>query len=207
MNFKHMAAGLASATVLAVGSLAGVSPAQALIVGGSPDYSPLTSLPTTLTVIGEFNNGDLTGGFTNVSGLLVNSIGIKAGSSSPGFNAHYDATTAFLSNFKYLGVDAVLNIFSGDRVLHTIDASLPATFTSTIDFDFTGEIRALIGGTLLGKANGGFSAGKTFFDNVQRSSNFSLDIQATPVPTPALLPGLLALGAGVRSEERRVGKE
>jgi hypothetical protein len=197
-NFKQACFGVAALAVMTTGTtLTGVSPAQALIIGGDPTYSPLTSLPTTLTVDGEFHNNDLSGGFTNVSGILVNSVGIKSGSSIVGFNANYDATAAFISNFQYQGVAAVLNLFAGQRVLHTIDTTAPSTFTSTVNFDIDGEIRALVGGQLLGTATGGFSANKSFLDGVQKSSNFSLDIQATPVPTPAVLPGLLALGAGV----------
>ncbi len=198
-NFKKACFSAAALAVMATGTtLAGISPAQALIVSGKPLYNPTNTLPTTLSVDGEFNNGDLAGGFTNVSGLLVNSVEIKAGSAlGAPFNANYGATSAFLSNFQYNGVAAVLNLLPGQKVIQTNTFSGADFLTSTVDFAVVGEIRALLGGALLGNAIGGLSANTTFVGGVLNSSNFSLDIKATPVPTPALLPGLLALGAGV----------
>lgn len=194
---------LLGTVAIALFAAVSASPAQALIVGGNPNYSPLDSLPTTLTVAGEFNNGDLTGGFTSVSNILVNSVNIKAGSLTPGFNASYDATPNFLSNFTYGGVDAVLNLLAGDRVFHTFFTVSPFTSTSTVDFELIGEIRSAVNGQLLGTAVGGFSAGKSFRGGSPVSSNFSLDISATPIPTPALLPGLIGLGVSVLRKRKK----
>jgi len=195
MTLKTFGISAAIAASAVVGVVAVNSPAQALVIGGKADYAPLTSLPTTLTVSDEFNNGDLSGGFTNVSGIVVNSVTLSAGSSSGApYNANYDNTSAFLSNFQYDGVDAVLDLIAGDRVTHTISMESATSLTSTVDFLFNGVIRAVSGGTVLGTANGGFSANKTVLNGVVTSSNFSLDLKAAPIPAPALLPGLVAMG-------------
>ncbi len=197
MDLKTLGVSAAVASAAMVSAVGVVLPAQALRIGGVPNYNPLSSLPTTLEVTGEFNDGDLTGGFTDVSSILVGQVTIKSGSSIAGFNASYDPTPNFLTNFKYLGVNAVLNLLGGNEVFHTITPIGPRTLVSTVDFNFIGEIRALAGGRLLGKAIGGFSANRTVNGSTTTSSNFSLDLTASPIPTPVLLPGLLALGAGV----------
>jgi hypothetical protein len=210
MNFKMIGLKtVLTAAIVATGVVAAAS-AEALVIAGKANYSATNTLPTTLSVDNEFNNGDLTGGFTDVSGLLVNSVEINAGSPISGFNANYGATSAFLSNFKYKDgtgeEDAVLNLLAGNQIIHTIVNPVgPSLLTSTADFNFTGEIRSL-SGKLLGTAIGGFSANR----NVNAAgrivtSNFSLDLDATPVPTPALLPGLLGLGAAAL--RKRKGEE
>lgn len=206
MNFKMIGLKTALTAAIVATGVAAATSAEALVIAGKANYSATNTLPTTLSVDGEFNNGDLTGGFTDVSGLLVNSVEINAGSPIPGFNANYGATSGFLSNFKYGGQNAVLNLLAGNQIVHTIVNPIgPSLLTSTADFNFTGEIRSL-GGSLLGTAIGGFSANR----NVNAAgrivtSNFSLDLDATPIPTPALVPGLLGLGAAAL--RKRKGEE
>ncbi|HEY9698661.1 MAG TPA: PTPA-CTERM sorting domain-containing protein [Trichocoleus sp.] len=198
MNSKKLCFGVAIATMAVAGSLVSASSAEALVIGGNAHYSPLVGLPTTLTVDGEFDNSDLTGGFTKVLGLRVNSLLIKAGGS-------YDATSNFLSNFKYAGVDAVFNLFEDNSLLHTSTTVGDFISTSTVEPEFFGEIRSVLGNKLLATAFGGFSAGETMRGGTLISSNFSLDLTATAVPTPALLPGLL--GMGVAALRRRKNEE
>jgi hypothetical protein len=185
MSFKQIGFVTGSAVALAVGALTTATPAQALQIAGNASYSS-TSFPTTLTVTNEANNGDLTGGFTDVTGILVNALTIASGSSAPGFNANYSATSSFLTNFQYQGQNAVFNLLAGNNVLQNFN---PIQFT--FDASYVGEIRSVVGNQLLGTAAGQFIATNLV------NPGFVINLNATPVPTPALLPGLVALGMGV----------
>jgi hypothetical protein len=187
MSFKQIGFVTGSAIALAAGAFM-TAPAQALTIGGSASYSSTSAFPTTLTVTGESaTNNDLTEGFTNVAGLLVNTLTIASGSSTPGFNANYSATSSFLSNFQYQGQNAVLNLFASNSVVQVFTS--PTAFT--VNSALSGEIRSVVGNQLLGTAVGDFIATNSGL------GVFSANLTATPIPTPALLPGLVALGFGV----------
>jgi hypothetical protein len=198
---KHSLRAALAATVGTAAFVVALSaPAQALIIGGKATYTNSGAMPTDLTVSNEFNNADLTGGFTNVTGLLVNSVTIVSNSTPPsGFNAKYNFTSAFLSGFQYSGVAAVMNLLPGDLVNQTNGGG----YIATTAFDFTGEIRSLVGSSLLGTVTGNFSANKS----PKNDSNFSLNLDATAVPTPALLPGLVGMGiAAVRRQRKQTAE-
>jgi hypothetical protein len=187
MSFKQIGFVTGSAVALAVGALATATPAQALQIAGDASYSNTSSFPTTLTVTNEANNGDLTGGFTDVTGILVNALTIASGSPLPSpFNANYSATPSFLSNFQYQGQNAVLNLLAGNNVVQVFAS--PDAFT--INSALFGEIRSVVGNQLLATAAGSFIASNN-------ALGFAATLTATPVPTPALLPGLVAMGLGV----------
>jgi hypothetical protein len=194
-NFKKVCFGAAVMAIATGVSLTGVSPAQALIISGTPTYTNAGAAPTTLGVDGEFNDGILTGGFTDVSGILVNSVTINPGSTTLGFNANYGDTPNFLSSFQYDGVQAVMNLLAGDLVTQTTVGG----FVSTTAFDFSGEIRDFATNALLGTATGNISANQSFASG----GNFSLDLKAVPIPTPALLPALLGMGLTAVRRQRK----
>lgn len=197
MNIKQISIKTAVAATVVAGSFLVNSSAQALVVGGTPNYNPLNSLPTILSVNNEFNNGDLAGGFTNVSNLIVDDLQILAGSSTSGFNANHLAVSNYVTGFEYRGVNAAIDINAGDKVLHTINnLGTGTSFVSTLEFDFTGIIRAANNPNhILGSTIGGLSANQSVMNGVTSTSNFSLNLDATAVPTPALLPGLIGMAA------------
>jgi hypothetical protein len=189
MNLKSLMTGAAIAATVVGGSVAVSAPAEALIIGGQSSFTPLNSLPTVLDVTSEFNNGDLSGGFTNVTGTQVNTLTITA----PG---NYSATPSYITNFVYQGQNAVFNLASGSGIY--------ASSVSGTSFSggILGEIRSLVGNTLLAKATGSFSG-----NQVPGSSDFSLRLNATAVPTPALLPGLVGLGVAALRKRKGEGAE
>jgi hypothetical protein len=188
MNLKSLMTGAAIAATVVGGSVAVSAPAEALIIGGASSFTPVSGLPATLNVTGEFSNGDLTGGFTSVTGIQVGTLNITA----PG---NYGATPSYITNFVYQGQNAVFNLLSGSGV-YISNSGL--TFFGD---DIFGEIRTL-GGTLLATATGSLSGSQT-----SRSSDFSLSLKATAVPTPALLPGLVGMGVAALRKRKGEGTE
>ena len=206
MDFKQIGINTAVASTIVAGSLLITTSAQALVVGGTPNYNPLNSLPTTLSVSNEFNDGDLSGGFTNVTNLVVDDLQIFSGSSTLGFNANHLAVSNYVTGFEYRGVNAAIDVNAGDKVLHTINNQIPGmNFVSTLEFDFTGIIRAANNpNQILGSVVGGLSANQSVINGITSTSNFSLNLDATPVPTPALLPGLIGMGiTAVRKKKQK----
>jgi hypothetical protein len=108
---------------------------------------------------------------------------------------NYGATPSYITNFVYQGQNAVFNLLSGSGVYIS---SSGLTFFGD---DIFGEIRTL-GGTLLATATGSLSGSQT-----SRSSDFSLSLNATAVPTPALLPGLVGLGVAALRKRKGEGAE
>jgi hypothetical protein len=188
MNLKSLMTGAAIAATVVGGSMALSAPAEALIISGASSFTPVSGLPATLNVTGEFSNGDLSGGFTNVTGIQVGTLNITA----PG---NYVATPSYITNFMYQGQNAVFNLLSGSGVYANING---VTFFGD---DIFGEIRTL-GGTLLATAKGSVSSVQT-----GNSSDFSLSLNATAVPTPALLPGLVGMGVAALRKRKGEGAE
>ncbi|WP_088892298.1 PTPA-CTERM sorting domain-containing protein [Leptolyngbya ohadii] len=215
MNLKLVSSTVTIATAATAVSMAIGTPAQALIVAGSVSYSPLLEFPTTLTVSNEFANNINPGlGFTDVSNILVNSLLLQSGSlSGAPFNANYDTTPAFLSNFKFKGQDAQLTLLPGDQVIHTTGNTESLQFASTTNVIFSGIIEKL-DGTDLAKVLGNFGAGETFSMG-QRVASFRMDVRSVRVlddveeiPTPALLPAALGFGAAMlRKRKGQTGSQ
>ncbi|NEQ54392.1 MAG: PTPA-CTERM sorting domain-containing protein [Leptolyngbya sp. SIO3F4] len=99
-------------------------------------------------------------------------------------NATYNAVTSYITGFQFLGKDAVLNINAGTGVI----AGFIGGSNFTIDALVTGDIMDL-NGNLLGTAEGSFSSVKT----INQVGNYSINLDGTAIPTPALLPGLVGL--------------
>ena len=177
------------------------NPAQAVRISGIPIYTPSGALPTTLSVKDQFNNGVLTGGFTDVSNIKVGELDLLAGSSAgSGFNANYAFRENFISGFTFGGVAAYFDLFAGDTVVHTF---IPGALTFTIAADFAGVIRSDASKEALAFGFGTFSA-----DATSLSNSYSLNLIAKPIPTPALLPGLVSLGvAALRRKDDNTVEE
>ncbi|MBD2001075.1 PTPA-CTERM sorting domain-containing protein [Leptolyngbya sp. FACHB-541] len=198
MNFTAIKLGAAIAAIATTATMMTSAPAQALTVGGNVNYNPRLALPTTLTVVNEFANNDTpTQGFTNVSSLLVNSLNLKAGSSISGYNANYDQTVGFLSNFTFNNQAARLTLLKGDQVIHNILQVGPIESTSTINVIFSAIIEGL-DGTDFARVTGDFSANQTFISGNSSSASFGLNItDVQKVPTPALVPAAIGFGAAM----------
>lgn len=208
MNFKNIGFGLAATATLIAGAGLAASPVNALTIGGKANFSPLTGQPTVLSVSNEFTDLNLTGGFTNLTGLQVNTIQLNPGSTDPDplYNANFGSTFNFISSFQYAGQAARINLAGSQQVILTQGGTEINGFASTINVIFQGIIEAL-DGTDLGTVVGNFSGNQTVKNSQTLASNFSLDLTATPVPTPALLPGAVAMGVAALRKKRKQQEE
>lgn len=203
MNLKLVSSTVTIATAATAVTLMTGTPAQAFLIGGDVIYDPLVGLPATFTVFNEFASieDSPSSAFSDFDNIEVSSLLLEPTSSS-GFNAKYGNVFGFVSNFKFRGFDARLNLNAGDRVVHLSGNDPTHQFAATTNVEFTGMIEKL-DGTDLAQVLGNFGAGETF--NIgQRVSSFRMDIRPTRVlddveviPTPALLPAALGFGAAV----------
>lgn len=214
MNFKSIGLKVAIATAVVATSAAAMAPAQAASLTGGIAFSGGATVPNFFGnggvikfMPGTVNNAS--GSFTslasspvkvNVSDLVLSNPGAV---SSPflGTKQRVFDGSAFTINFANL---------NGSALSFVAD---PAKYVGTKS---TGKFFSIAtGGSLLGTFfNNGQTLGGGYF-NASRSGKTATDgsyqftLTATPVPTPALLPGLLALGAGVvrkrKSEATEVG--
>lgn len=205
MNFKSIGLGAVAATAMVAGSFFANAPAQALTIGGG-DNLGLTGaarLEGTKEAIGttkrinffsykSVSNGALmvqggstTGAFASLVGQIATVLDLTV--TKTGTNVWESGA---LDNFiKVADVEFDLEKFVLTRTGSSYAADFFGTFVSTNTIDGVGQFTTQSGFT--GK-NG---------------ATISLDV-TTAVPTPALLPGLLALGAGVlRKRKSEVAEE
>lgn len=199
MNLKTFGLGAVAAASVVVGSVAAVAPAQAL----------------TLNFTGS-NKLDLVGGneyklrFGNVETTAETDL-VFGGPVDINGNGN-DLTLKSLSLIKTAGQE----IYSlKDATALWIEAGLPGgrTFTLTkfvlqmvgndyVAENFTGFFSPPVGGDPF---LGGLTTQGTFRI---RPTSFSTTIESTPIPTPALLPGLVGLGvAAIRKRKNETAEK
>lgn len=173
----------AASVVAAVAAVtAGATSANAFTIGGNVDFSvaapAVTADFSNATVVGVDADFSAAGTPVSVQDLPLTAI-VSLLASNP-------AIPNFITGFQYQGTNAVfdLNAGSDSVVFPTLAGDI-----SVIDFDFGGLIKSTTG-DLLATATGSFSGIETATNN-----DFSVDLAATEVPTPALLPALLGMGA------------
>ena len=187
MNLKTISFNAVVAATVVVGAATSVSPAHALSfsTSGTTTFvnpggnSTTINLSPSLLSGSEFTPGTLG---TNVSGLAVNGL-------APTFAATSNALSNFLTGFQFKGVNAVLNLNAGTGLVKIF--SSPNALVASLSPALTGEIRST-SGSLLGTTSGLFSASRT-----NGNGFYSYSGNAVAIPTPALLPGLVAMGIGI----------
>jgi len=193
MNLKTISFNAVVAATVVVGAATSVSPAHALSFSTSgtttfvnPGGSPTTINFSPLLLGGsEFTPGTLG---TNPSGLTVNGVANT-------FSATSNALSNFLTGFQFKGVNAVLNLNAGTNLAKGFFPSVNQAFT--FGTDLTGEIRSTSGNLLLGTTSGLFAASST-----NGKGLYSYTGNAVAIPTPALLPGLVAMGIGIMRKRK-----
>jgi len=186
MNLKTISFNAVVAATVVVGAATSVSPAHALSFSTSgtttfvnPGGSSTTINFSPLLLSGsEFTPGTLG---TNASGLTVNGV-------ANAFSATSNPLSNFLTGFRFKGVNAVLNLDAGIDLAKGF--SLRSNKASTFG-ELMGEIRST-SGSLLGTTSGVFVASST-----NGNGFYSYAGDAVAIPTPALLPGLVAMGIGI----------
>ena len=187
------------ATVTAIGLW--VLPAQAFTIGGQSSYSS-ESLPSELSVNNEIQVADGDNQFTVSApdSLDIDSLVLEGTFGEFGISddSTYDAVSAYITGFEFLGQAAAFNLFAGENVLVGFSGSNRFTFTSEI----MGELVDL-NGNFLGTATGSLSSIQTG----EQNGNFSISLDGTPtnldapnstsVPGPNLLSGLIVFLVGV----------
>jgi hypothetical protein len=195
MNFKSIGLNAAIATTLVAGSALAVTPAQAAMIGSVSvsGQSAFSTAGSTTTV--NFLNQKVSLAFGDFSSLLGNAVTVNpltlVSGSTPTVEPFIDFGT-FTKDSTTANLSFVLN---------------PSTFNT-----FGVGTFGLISGGLDGffKFGGETVAKGNIFASSFGDPSFSgslISINTTAVPTPALLPGLLALGAGVLRKRKAEATE
>lgn len=163
----------------------GTASANAFTVSGNIDFG-FSNPPPLVTA--NFTNESVAGGFNpNFSPLGTPVTVADLPITLSGSNGIHPAIAGFIQGFQYQSQAAVFDLTSGTDT--NVIAS--AGNFGALDFTFGGLIRST-GGDTLATVTGTFSAADSATNN-----EFSINLAATPVPTPALLPGLLGMGMGI----------
>lgn len=176
-----------SAISISASIAASATSANAFTIGGNITYSSSFNPPPPV----------ITAGFSNETVIGIDADFSPAGTSvavadlpltiTNLFVATSPSIPNFITGFQYQNQPAVFDLAAG------ADTAILATANGlgALDFTFGGLIKST-GGDTLATVTGTFSGAETSTNN-----DFSIDLAATPVPTPALLPGLLGMGMGI----------
>ncbi len=212
MNLKTIGIGVTAALTMTTGAVLSSAPAQAAIIGSG---GFLLNGPTSVSGAGTANpainfssfniaSGSAYGAFAGLSGtptiksLSLTDFGsINTPPNPPGVFAN-PSVTDFITGLTLGGVNVAFDL----------DASGINLFGSIVDatnFNIAGPITGTFraGNTVIGK---GFLGANNIGSVGGPISSISLT--ATAIPTPALLPGLVAMGVGVlRKRKAEAAKE
>jgi len=196
MNFKTFGVGITAAFAVATGTALATAPAHAasIISSGGFIINGNTSItnPNSGSPILNFSNFNITpttpyGGLAGLTGTpVVKPLQLTGGPVDPSVYAN-EAKTDFITGL----------LLNGDPLSFDLDASF---------VNFFGTLTGANNFTLAGPVTGTFKTGNTVVGfgalsavnlNGGDISSIALVAQAPPIPTPALLPGLIAMGAGV----------
>jgi hypothetical protein len=192
MNLKSMMTGAAIAATVVGGSVALSAPAEAaaLDFGGAAKFDTTSGL---LDFLPPAGGGTGTGSFSVVSDLIFGS--------APSTFAIQDITltSTGANQWSYLGgplPSFISGLLGGES--YTLNSFV--LNTSTRKADFSGLFTKLneIGIGEFSSQSANFLAG---------GASFSSTITSTPVPTPALLPGLVGLGVAALRKRKSEGSE
>jgi hypothetical protein len=206
MNFKKIGLGLAATAAMTTGVAMTEAPAQALTL----DFSAGTSSVSPLL---EFNAGGI-----NVKATATPSVfGVsrKVFQGSNGLGATFTNSSLENNQVDGLGLDETLNLLFSEQI-----NLLAATFARVGTND---EFKLLVNGnqfisadipggngsdTAIGKFSFSPSPVGTLFGFTVTDNNddyFLKSVEFTPIPTPALLPGLI--GMGLAAIRKRKGEQ
>lgn len=214
MNFKSIGLKAVIATAVVATSAAAMAPAQAASLTGGLAFSGGAIVPDFFSSGGTINF--MPGTVNNASGSftsLVNSaVGVgnlvlsnpgAALSLIPGTTQKVFDGSALTINFASLNGSPLSFVADPSKYIGTKTTAAKNFFSIAAGGSFLGTFFSngqTLGGGYLNASRSG---------NVAKDGSYQFSLTATPVPTPALLPGLLALGAGVvrkrKSEATEVG--
>lgn len=190
MNLKSIGIRTAVTAAVAVGSVViGVSPSEAANIGGGGTLEIRNDVQSNAQVV--------LGGSGEITNL--NFVGVKPGSiqvsDGTGMFASYIGSFGTIQNLAFSGgVSGPVNSFfsiAPDLVFDLSSAVATVSGTSA-NFDFEG-LFANSSGSVLG--SGTLTTQVKLKNGIDGPSSFSISTDAEAVPTPALLPGFLAMGA------------
>ncbi len=198
MAINNVQAALVAAISVGVAVTSGATPANAFRIGGSVDFAPSGSMAANgTTVTALFSNSTVLPADPDFSpaGTSVNVANLPLVVTSP-MTASHNGIASFISGFQYQGQSAVFDLLAGTDNIFI--SSVIGTMSA--DLTFNGVIRSATGNSLLANVTGTFSGAENIFTT---DNDFSINLSATPVPTPALLPGLLGMGLGIARKRKQ----
>jgi len=207
MNFKALGIGVTAAFTVATGTALVSTPAQAISLTGSINLTgdpPASASIPDLTAVNQSGNATFnaptfitgSGDFSSVNpfAISINPLPLK-------LEALATILGTTVKQYSSTGANPFINFGSQTIGGDTNNLSFvlnPGLFTGTFTnggFNLTTVAGPLFGQFMFGNttaANGTLTAFQT-----ASNSGYTISLTATPIPTPALLPGLIALGAGV----------
>lgn len=220
MRLKNIGVSLAAVTTLSTGVVMTTAPARALSLSGTLNLQGAATVPD-YTTLGQTQNivfqqptlvtGSLNGDAISAAGITINNLALKLLTQTTAASGVVNRT------FSNVGLTPFINF--GSRTIDATTANL--TFNLLPSDDYTGSktnsglLSLFTGGPLLGSfqfngttiASGTVSASRS--GTVAEDGIYGITLTAQPVaiPTPALLPGLLALGAGMLRKQKNESAE
>ena len=213
MNFKSIGLKVAIATAVVATSAAAMAPAQAASLTGGIAFSGGATAPNFFSSGGtiNFTPGTVSRASGSFASLVSSAVTVSnlvlsnPGAASPGLLPNTKQRV-----FDGSGLTINFTSLNGSALSFVADSSNYIATETT-----KGLVSIAAGGNFLGTfSNNGQTLGAGYLNasrsgDVKTDGSYQFSLTATPVPTPALLPGLLALGAGVvrkrKSEATEVG--
>lgn len=197
----------AAATAVAASSLmmtdapasaASLAPGTFTLEGGSTvtDFSgaPDPSFTLNFTGFGLTSSSGALTGLTTTSGFSVGPLGLQRVGGN--FNI-VSGLTGFIQGLRLGTLDLSLNLDPGQFLTGFILGPTNYSFSNAI----TGTLVSTDGNVFANVGIGSFRV------DLNNSSINNAQVNVETIPTPALLPGLLALGAGVLRKRKSEGTE
>lgn len=188
MNFKTIGLNVAVATTVVAGSAIAVSPAHALSLNGSLSLSGGANLSSNSISFTSSKVNAATGDFAS---LVGSSATIKPLSVSSSTLQVLGPVNRFIDFGSFTVGSTTSNLFFNlaSSPAFSLSNSTGAAFLADIagSFEFNGQ-------TL---ASGFLNASRA-----GSSGSYNISLAATPVPAPAILPGLIGLGLGIARKRK-----
>ena len=221
MNFKTPLLGVAAAAIAVSAATIAPSSAQALSLSGDINLQGVATVPD-YTSVGETQNvtfsaptivkGSLNGSSITSGGITINPLALTLTNQSP-VPLFPDL---LFRTFKNSGLNPFIDF--GSRTIGAVTSNL--TFNLLASNTYVGT--KTISNGLLSLFDSGVLSGNFQFDgatiangtvSANRSGEtvsngiYGITLTAQPIPTPALLPGLVGLGMGVLRKRKKAAAE
>lgn len=215
MKSKTMFFSAAATAIALSAATVSVAPAQALGLSGTLNLQGIATVPD-YTSVGTTQNvtfsaptivtGALNGSSIAAGGIAINPLALELTSETP------LAPDLLFRKFRNLGLTPFIDF--GSRTIGAVTSNLTFNLLASNAYVGTkstanGLLSLFASGPLSGNfqfdgttlANGTVSANRS--GNIASNGIYGITLTAQPIPTPALLPGVIGLGMGVLRKRKK----